>query len=124
MKNTKTNVIIAVRDADLRLSLDLLLREEPCLNVVGTATTSESALGLVKAERPTLVLLEWGLSGRPTEEVLTEIKTSNPSPHVILLGNRTDHKQLASRFGADAFLSIGTAPKSLLSAIGGLISKE
>ena len=57
----KTNVVLAVRDIDLRLSLDLMLRDELNLNVLGTATTLESTLGLIRAERPDIVLLEWSL---------------------------------------------------------------
>ena len=43
---SKANVIIAVRDTDLRLSLDLMLRDEPYLNVLATASTLESTFGL------------------------------------------------------------------------------
>ena len=124
MKNLKTNVIIAVRDIDLRLSLDLLLREDPCLNVVGTATTAESALVMTKAENPELVLLDCGISKRASGDVLKEIKADIPSPKVILLGNRSDQKQLVDNLGADAFLLIGGAPEILLSTISELISKE
>lgn len=72
----KTNLIIAVKDADLRLSLDLLLREEPELNVVGTATTTESTLGLIKAENPALVLLEWSLFSQFAGDVFKKMKAS------------------------------------------------
>ena len=119
----KTNVIIAVRDIDLRLSLDLLLREEPELNVVGTAATPESTLGLIKAESPALILLERRICDQPIENVITEIKNSAPNSKVILLGNRTNQKQLAPHLGADAYLLIGGAPESLRSTIHDLISK-
>jgi DNA-binding NarL/FixJ family response regulator len=120
----KTNVIIAVRDTDLRLSLDLLLREEPELNVVGTATTTGSTLGLIKAESPALILLEWGICNQPIENVIIEIKNSAPGSKVILLGNRMDQRQLAPHVGADAYLLIGGVPESLRSTINDLISKE
>jgi len=124
MNNAKTNVIIAVRDTDLRLSLDLMLREESELNVVGTATTPESTLALIKVESPALILLEWGICERPIENVLTEIKNNAPISKVILLGNRTDQKQLVPHMGADAYLLIGGAPESLRSTIKELISSE
>ncbi len=124
MKNTKTSVIIAVRDTDLRLSLDLLLREDPCLNVVGTVTTAESALVMTKAENPELVLLECRLSKRASGDVLKEIKANTPSPQVILLGNRADQKQSVDNLEVDAYLLIGGTPEKLISTIGELISKE
>ena len=120
----KTNVIIAVKNIDLRLSLDLMLREESQLNVVGTATTPESTQGLIKAESPAVILLEWGISDQLIKSVLMEIKRSEPDTKVILLGNRIDQKQLAPGMGADAFLLIGGAPESLRSTIKNLISKE
>lgn len=124
MENTKKNVIIAVRDADLRLSLDLLLREKPGLNVVGTATTSESALALIKAECPKLVFLEGGIPNGSTEDVLKEIKTRCQHLKVILLGKRIDQKQSALHMGADAYLLIGGAPNKILTAIDELLPKE
>ena len=86
----KTNIIIAVRDIDLRLSLDLLLRDEPYLNVLGTSSTLESTFGLTRIERPDLILLEWAMSNRPIEEMLKEIKDHSPNSKVILLGNSTN----------------------------------
>jgi len=120
----KTNLIIAVKDADLRLSLDLLLREEPGLNVVGTATTTESMLGLIKAENPALVLLEWSLFGQFAGDVFKGMKTSNPNLLIVTLGNRMMQEQLARHFGADAFLLIGGEPEQIISTIAELISKE
>ncbi len=120
----KTNVIIAVRDIDLRLSLDLLLRDERDLNVLGTATTPQSTLSLIKAENPDLILLEWGICEQSKEHVIKEFKHRAPGAKVILLGNRTDQKQLTPEWGADAFLLIGGAPKILRSTIKDLISKE
>ena len=93
----KTNIIIAVRDIDLRLSLDLLLRDEPYLNVLGTSSTLESTFGLTRIERPDLILLEWAMSNRPIEEMLKEIKDHSPNSKVILLGNSTNQETLDRR---------------------------
>ena len=120
----KPNVIIAVRDIDLRLSLDLMLRDEPYLNVLGTASTPESTFGLTRVERPDLILLDWAMSSRPIEEMLKEIKDHSPNSKVILLGNRTNQETLALQSGADAYLRIGGAPESIRSTIKNLITKD
>ena len=120
----KTNVVIAVRDTDLRLSLDLMLRDVPGLNIVGTATTLESALALIRAESTTLILLDWNICQRPIEEVFKAIKDSDPQLKIVLFGNRTSQEQLAHRFGADAFMRIGGAPENLRSTINNLISPQ
>jgi DNA-binding NarL/FixJ family response regulator len=118
---SRTNVIIAVRDTDLRLSLDLMLRDENNLNVLGTASTPQSTFGLTRIERPELILLEWAMTDRPIEEMLKEIKDYSPNSKVILLGNSSNQEPLARQCGADAFLRIGGAPESLRSTINEFI---
>ena len=124
MKNAKIKVIISVRDIDLRLSLDLLLREEANLDVVGTATTPQSTLGLIKAENPRILLIEWGLCVLPKNGVIQQIRKDHPDLGVVLLGNRGSQERLSPCLGADAFLLIGSAPERLLSTINELIANE
>jgi len=121
---SKANVILAVRDTDLRLSLDLMLRDESYLNVLGTTSTLESTFGLIRIERPDLILLEWDMSNRPIEEMLKEIKDHSPNSKVILFGNITNQEPLARQSGADAYLRIGGAPDILRSTIKNLITKD
>ena len=121
---SRANVIIAVRDPDLRLSLDLMLRDEPYLNVLGTASTLKSTFGLTSIERPDLILLEWAMTDRPIEEMLKEIKVYSPNSKVILLGNSLNQELLTSRCDADACLELGGAPEDLRTTIENLIPKE
>ena len=121
---SKANVIIAVRDTDLRLSLDLMLRGELHLNVLGTASTLESTFGLARIERPDLILLESIMSNRPIEEMLKEIKDHSPNSKVILLGNSMNQETLDRQCGADAYLRIGGAPEDLRSTIKNIIAKD
>jgi DNA-binding NarL/FixJ family response regulator len=121
---SRANVIIAVSDTDLRLSLDLLLRDEPYLNVLGTASTPESTFGLTRVERPDLILLEQAMSNRPMEEMLKEIKDHSPNSKVILLENSTDQEPFARKTRADAYLRIGGAPEILRSTLKNLLTKD
>jgi DNA-binding NarL/FixJ family response regulator len=121
---SRANVIIAVRDTDLRLSLDLMLRDEPYLNILGTASTPESTFGLTKVARPDLILLEWLLSSCPIEEMLKEIKDHSPNSKVILLGNSSNKEPLTRQYGVDAYLRIGGTPESLRSTIKKIIAKD
>ena len=61
------NVVLAVRQAHARLALELLLNEEPGVMVVGTASETEGLLALTWIAHPDLVVLEWGLDGRPRQ---------------------------------------------------------
>ena len=120
----KKSVIIAIRDTDLRLSLDLMLRDEPYLHVLGTASTSESTCGLTRVEGPDLILLERALSDRPIEEMLKEIKGCSPNSKVILFVNSTHQEPRLSQSESDAYLRIGGAPESIRSTIKNIIAKD
>ena len=120
----RTNLIIAVRDTDLRLSLDLLLRDDNNLNVLGTTSTPQSTFGLTRIERPDLILLELAMTDRPIEEMLKELKDNSPNSKVILLGNSSSQEPLTHLCGADAYLRIGGAPERLHSTINKLIQTE
>ena len=120
----KKSVIIAIRDTNLRLSLDLMLRDEPFLHVLGTASTSESTCGLTSIEGPDLILLERALSDRPIEEMLKEIKGCSPNSKVILLVNSMNQELRVSQCEADAYLRIGGSPESLRSTIKKIITKD
>jgi NarL family two-component system response regulator YdfI len=120
----RANVIIAVRDTDLRLSLDLMLRDENNIIVMGTASTPQSTFGLTRIERPDLILLEWAMTDHPIEEMLKEIKYYSPNSKVILLGNSSNVELLTSRCDADAYLELGGAPEGLRSTIQNLITQD
>ena len=119
-----TKIIIAVADTDLRLSLDLMLCNEPGLNVIGTAATQHSMLGLIKAEKPDLIVLEWGLCDGSVKEMLREIKVSDPDLKVILLGTHSNQVQLNHQLSVDAFLLIGDEPENLRSTIKYLATRD
>jgi DNA-binding NarL/FixJ family response regulator len=121
---SRANVIIAVRDTDLRLSLDLMLRDENNLNVLGTASTPQSMFGLTRIERPELIILEWAMTDRPIEEMLKEIKDYSPNSKVILLGNSSNQELLTSRCDVDGYLELGGVPEDLRTIINNLISQE
>jgi DNA-binding NarL/FixJ family response regulator len=101
-----------------------MLRDEPYLNILGTASTPESTFGLTRVEKPDLILLEQAMSNRPMEEMLKEIKDYSQNSKVILLGNSSNKKPLTRHYGADAYLQIGGTPESLRSTIKNIIAKD
>ena len=58
-------IVLASAQLDLRLALEILLREEPGTRVVGTASEAASLRSLLQASRPDMVLLDWDLPGHP-----------------------------------------------------------
>ena len=110
-------IVLATGETDLRLSMELLLSEEPGLKILGGASTPEGFLALVKSTCPDLVLLDWDLPGCPVEEVLGQIKGLKEQPKLIILGRRQRAKKAALKAGADVYVVKGDPPEHLLAAI-------
>ena len=110
------DVVLASKEHDLRLALELLLREEPGVYVVGTASHAEALLALVRSACPDLVLLDWDLPGGPLTEVLARVKSTDCIPKIIVLSKDADAEDEALAAGADAFVIKGDPPKRLLAA--------
>lgn len=111
------NVVLAVRHARARLAMELALSEEPGVTVVGTASETEGMLALARTARPDLVVLEWGLPGRPVEVVLVEAQTLASPLYFLVLGRDSCLKQPALRAGACAFVLVGDPPELLLAEV-------
>lgn len=110
------DVLLAIHQLDLRLALDLLLREEPGISVVGVANETEGLLALLYTVHPDLLLLDWALRGRPLTEVLTELQGHYRPPKVIGLGVK-EEREPALAAGVDSFVVKGESTDQLLTAI-------
>jgi DNA-binding NarL/FixJ family response regulator len=113
-------VLLAVGDTDLRLSLELLLSEEPGVRIAGSVIDTGGLLALARSSCPDLVLLDWELSGESIEAVLGEIQTLDCQPKCIVLGRRHSSQDPAERAGADVYITKGDPPEQLLVAIRAL----
>src|SRR5437867_105828 len=111
------NVVLAVCQAHARLALELALSEEPGVTVVGTASETEGMLALARTAHPDLLVLEWGLPGRPAELALAEARASASSLWILTLGRDAALKPKALRAGACAFVLVGDPPELLLAAV-------
>ena len=109
-------ILLAIEDGDLRLSIELLLSQEPSVTVVGFASEAEGLLALLDSARPDLVILDWDLPGRPVTELMPHILIHFPKIRVILLGTEPAFKEMALQAGADAFVVKGDPPEKLLDA--------
>jgi DNA-binding NarL/FixJ family response regulator len=110
------DIVLASQKHDLRLALELLLREEPGAYVVGTASHAEALLALIRTACPDLVLLDWDLPGQPLTEVLAQVRSADYVPKIIVLSQDVDAEEWALAAGADAFVVKGDPPKQLLAA--------
>lgn len=110
-------IVLASAQTDLRVALEILLREEPGMDVVGTASEAASLRALLQASRPGLVLLDWDLPGHPPASLVAKAKSLVPQPKVIVLSIDPALKEVALASGADAFFVKGDSPRPMLAAI-------
>ena len=110
-------ILLAVGDTDLRLSLELLLSEEPGVIIAGSVIDASGLLALIKSSCPDLVLLDWELPKCPIQSVLDEIKSLDCQPNIIVLGRLSSSEEAALRAGADVYLTKGDPPEHLQVAI-------
>jgi DNA-binding NarL/FixJ family response regulator len=111
------DIVLASQDHDLRLALEMLLREESGAYVVGTVSHSQALLALIRTVCPDLVLLDWDLPGQPSTEVLAQVKSADCTPKIVVLSKDGDAQEVALAAGADAFVVKGDPPRQLLAAL-------
>ena len=109
-------ILLATKDPDLRLSLELVLSEEPAVTVVGTASETAGLSALIRSTQPAIVLLDWNLPGQPPADVLAKSCCRPEAAYFIVLGDTAEDKKPALTAGADAFVIKGDPPVQLLTA--------
>ena len=117
-------VLIVDDDPDIRTLYGLLLRREG-FEVI-EAGSGQEALSKVKAETPTLVLLDVMMPGMNGYEVCQQIKSDPQTAHlpILMISGKTtvaDRKNGMS-VGADDFLVKTIGPRSLVSRVKDLLS--
>jgi len=112
-------IILATGDTDLRLAIQLMLSEEPGLNIIGSASDCDGLIALVDSTLPDLAVMDWELPGRDIGGVLREIKSlaSDPEIYLIVLGVKRSIRETVLNVGADEYMFIGDPPEKLLEAI-------
>ena len=110
-------IVLATGDTDLRLAIQLILSEEPGLNIIGSASDCAGFIALIKSTRPDLALVDWDLPGCNIEDLIQQVKSIETETKIslIVLGKRIT-KQAAVQAGADDYLVKGDPPDMLLEA--------
>lgn len=109
-------LLLAAGQPDLRLSLELLLSEQPGVEIVGSASESSGLLALIHTTDPDMILADWDLPGPSLSTVIAEAQRKQHAPGTIMLvGSKRDYIK-ALEACADAVVIKGTSPDSLLSA--------
>ena len=84
------SIVLADDHTVVRSALRMLLEAEPDIEVVAEAGTAEDALRYVRGHRPTVLILDLDMPGRPSLEVLPEIIEASPETGVVILTMRSE----------------------------------
>jgi DNA-binding NarL/FixJ family response regulator len=113
----EVRVLLADDQAKVRSALELLLKQEPDMEVIGEVAEAEGLLTQVRGVRPDLVLLDWELPGLFNGNLISAMRFLCAETKVIALSGRPEVRQAAIDAGADAFVSKGDPPERLLAAL-------
>ncbi len=95
------NVLIISDSGDLRVALQILLREEPNYCVVAAVRHSAGAHSLIEDEAVDLLVLDW--DARPPSSLLIEaIRHQQPALRTLALCADASSAEEAARAGMDA----------------------
>lgn len=108
------HVLLATAHPDLRLSLQILLSEEPAVNIVGSVSEGDGLMALLESTSPEIVITEWQLPGRSIAAIIAHSSKLSPTPKFIVLAKRLDEELVALASGAAAVTRQGELPSQLL----------
>jgi two-component system response regulator NreC len=112
-------LVLADDHAVVRSGLRLLLEAEPGHQVVAEAATAEDALRYVRAHRPAVLVLDLNMPGRPSLDVIPEIRAASSGTAIVVLTMQEDpaFAREALRAGALGYVLKEAADEELLQAV-------
>jgi len=116
---TRIRLILADDHTLVRAGIRALLERTPDIEVVGEAGDGYSALDLIRAVKPDLILLDMMMPGLDGLGVLSRVKEEFPGIRVIILSihDSEEHAVQALSAGAAGYLPKKAASAELIEAI-------
>jgi DNA-binding NarL/FixJ family response regulator len=120
------NVIICDDQAIIRDGLEMLLKLERDIEVVGLARDGAEAVELVAQHRPDLVLMDLKMPGMNGIEATRRIRTRYPEVSVLVLTTYDDDEWVfdAIRAGASGYLLKDTPREEVIKAVRGTVEGQ
>ena len=119
-------IIISDDQAIIRDGLEMLMKLEKDVEVLGLAQDGAEAVELVDANPPDLVLMDLKMPGMNGVEATRRIRTNHPEVKVLVLTTYDDDEWVfdAIRAGASGYLLKDTPREKVLEAIRGTVSGQ
>jgi DNA-binding NarL/FixJ family response regulator len=117
-------VIICDDQAIIRDGLEMLLKLEKDIEVIGQAQDGAEAVALVERTRPDLVLMDLKMPGLNGIEATRQIRTAYPQVKVLVLTTYDDDEWVfdAIRAGASGYLLKDTPREEVIKAVRGTVA--
>lgn len=112
--------IVIVEDSDLiRTQLQRLLRQQPRIRIIGTASEETEATNLILGTHPDMVLLDLSLAPGSGVHVLRNIRDAGCGARVLILTNNTGQslRLACQQLGANGFFDKSTQLAECLAQI-------
>ena len=115
----KIRVLIADDHAMIRDGLAALLRDDPRIEVAGTAADGREALRLAHELRPDVIVMDIAMPEMNGVEALRELRAGFPGARVVILSmfSTLEHVQQAFNAGASGYVVKESAGVELKSAV-------
>lgn len=115
----KTRVLLVDDHTIFVEGLSALLRNEPEIEVIGTVTSGQDAVGAARERRPDLVIMDLSMPDMSGVEAILLIKNEQPKIKVLCLSMHADRGFVMGSLeaGASGYLLKDGAKDELLSAI-------
>src|SRR5581483_7689645 len=116
----RLGVLVCDDDPMIVEALVELLEDEPGLDLVGTAGTTEEAISLAYQEKPDVILLDVRFPGTGTRAA-RELRKLLPDAKIVAFSAHHDQATIAAMLsaGADQFLVKGVPNEAIIAALTG-----
>jgi two-component system response regulator NreC len=118
-KSATTTVVIADDHAVVRSGLKTLLEAEPGVEVTAEARDVRTAMTLVRAQRPDVLVLDLNMPGEPSLPAIPELLEASPGTAIVVLTMQNDpaFAREALRAGALGYVLKESANAELVEAV-------
>jgi two-component system, NarL family, nitrate/nitrite response regulator NarL len=125
-ERTAIHVVIADAHPVVREGLRRLLHAHEGFIVIGQAENGAQAVNLVKSERPDVLVLDNGIPGPSTAQVLRELSNIDTSCRVILLNASLDRAEILEvlRLGVKGIMTKNTTVDLMIKSIRTVMAGE
>ncbi len=120
----RITVVLADDHKLVRDGIRLVLEREPDIEVVAEADDGDAAARYVLGHKPTILVLDLSMPGKPSFELIPEVAPVSPATSVIVLTmqNEPPFARQAFQAGAKGFVVKQSAASELVDAIRAVIA--